>query len=579
LSDEAVPKFVNAIAPVTAVVSKAFPVDILQKAGDIFLEIGIRILNTATYLASKLSPILAVVVSKFLELSNNPVFKFIAEQVARLANMLGLNTAEVDKFRAKQEEAAAASAKVTAEEQAKLAKALALNAALTERAALLQSAQQISQASNAADKAELNASLQILQANKDSFGVTDQIYSVKKEMAALDYAAAQQQAAFSVQQAQNALEQARLNKEGVADAERNLSTAVAVANETLRGAAATKQAALAAADLERRTATAAVAAQAYASSAARITERLNEASNSLNNQNNVYQSMVSALNTANNAQIQMLQTQLNTTQTVEMRLSITRKIAALEKANARNTYLATIAQINADIERLRVASAIARVKELEALYTLRTALAQKVATQAHWDAYYAARSASDIAYDNYLTSIAVGKNMAYAAAVTYNAAVYAADMRVSTEQAAIAAGKYANNMGQAANNIATLNESSSGTSRISGTSVFFAKTNAVAKAAPIPGLQSIADAEVANQQASASLFSQENTSNSSFSAPTQTETAADTPNVNITTGPVVEFDGTKYVTLSDLESAVQNTVSGIVGRLRTPSARIALGIA
>lgn len=50
------------------------------------------------------------------------------------------------------------------------------------------------------------------------------------------------------------------------------------------------------------------------------------------------------------------------------------------------------------------------------------------------------------------------------------------------------------------------------------------------------------------------------------------------PVINITTGPVVEFDGKRYVSVADLERAMRITADGVIGRLRTPSARIALGM-
>lgn len=49
--------------------------------------------------------------------------------------------------------------------------------------------------------------------------------------------------------------------------------------------------------------------------------------------------------------------------------------------------------------------------------------------------------------------------------------------------------------------------------------------------------------------------------------------------INVTTGPVMEFDGQRYVTVTDMERAMRLTAEGVIGRLRTPSARIALGIA
>lgn len=48
------------------------------------------------------------------------------------------------------------------------------------------------------------------------------------------------------------------------------------------------------------------------------------------------------------------------------------------------------------------------------------------------------------------------------------------------------------------------------------------------------------------------------------------------PVINVTTGPVVEFDGKRYVSMDDLERAMRATAEGVIGRLRTPSARIAL---
>lgn len=50
------------------------------------------------------------------------------------------------------------------------------------------------------------------------------------------------------------------------------------------------------------------------------------------------------------------------------------------------------------------------------------------------------------------------------------------------------------------------------------------------------------------------------------------------PVINITTGPVVEFDGKRYVSVDDLERAMRVTAEGVIGRLRTPAARIALGM-
>jgi SLT domain-containing protein len=51
------------------------------------------------------------------------------------------------------------------------------------------------------------------------------------------------------------------------------------------------------------------------------------------------------------------------------------------------------------------------------------------------------------------------------------------------------------------------------------------------------------------------------------------------PTINITTGPVVQFGGEQYVTVSDMQAAMQATAKGVLSSLRNPSTRISLGLA
>jgi TP901 family phage tail tape measure protein len=51
------------------------------------------------------------------------------------------------------------------------------------------------------------------------------------------------------------------------------------------------------------------------------------------------------------------------------------------------------------------------------------------------------------------------------------------------------------------------------------------------------------------------------------------------PMINISTGPVMEQQGERYVTLGDLESAVKQTATQIYATLRTPAGRRAIGVA
>lgn len=51
-----------------------------------------------------------------------------------------------------------------------------------------------------------------------------------------------------------------------------------------------------------------------------------------------------------------------------------------------------------------------------------------------------------------------------------------------------------------------------------------------------------------------------------------------TPTINITTGPVMEINGERYVSMADMEKAMRQTAEAVLGRLRTPAARLAIGV-
>jgi hypothetical protein len=55
-------------------------------------------------------------------------------------------------------------------------------------------------------------------------------------------------------------------------------------------------------------------------------------------------------------------------------------------------------------------------------------------------------------------------------------------------------------------------------------------------------------------------------------------TSSGNPQINITTGPVLEFDGQRYVRVEDLERAMRATADGVLGRVRTPAGRRLLGV-
>lgn len=61
-------------------------------------------------------------------------------------------------------------------------------------------------------------------------------------------------------------------------------------------------------------------------------------------------------------------------------------------------------------------------------------------------------------------------------------------------------------------------------------------------------------------------------------APSRVASGGGVPAISITTGPVVEFDGRRYVTVEDLQSAARQTATQIYATLRTPAGRRAIGV-
>jgi hypothetical protein len=50
------------------------------------------------------------------------------------------------------------------------------------------------------------------------------------------------------------------------------------------------------------------------------------------------------------------------------------------------------------------------------------------------------------------------------------------------------------------------------------------------------------------------------------------------PQINVTTGPVLQQDGQQWVSMTDLERAMRKTADGVISTLRRPGTRIALGV-
>jgi hypothetical protein len=331
-------------------------------------------------------------------------------------------------------------------------------------------------------------------------------------------------------------------------AEKDLETTKAAAHVTTQRAQAERDGANALIDLERRQQNVA----AYAAEAARQTEAFsraaNESLNALNNNLNVVQAFSQAQQTINNLEIQNLQNKLSQATTEGQRRNIIKEILALEIENAKITLYATRAQIKAEIERQRIALAIAEVKFRELQAVVNLARAQKVLNQGHLDALAAQQSALVIAQQNYQTSIKVANEQWRAADAVYEAAVQAAKFKASMESTAAAAER-------------TATATTTAQAAISGS--YTVRT----KALPLVG-KNLLKAEKARQATlmstiSPARFGGSDTSQEDRQAAmaslreriSSTGNESVNPQVNITTGPVMQMDGTNYVTQRDLVSA------------------------
>lgn len=110
LGAKVLPKFLQAIKPASDAFQKLWS-QIPWNTIIGYLQGGIlNGLNMVIEAVRLLSPIIGFVVTKFAELAQNPIFKFIAEQVASLLNPLKFSNAEVTKFAEQQKQAQAATA-------------------------------------------------------------------------------------------------------------------------------------------------------------------------------------------------------------------------------------------------------------------------------------------------------------------------------------------------------------------------------------------------------------------------------------------------------------------------------------
>lgn len=490
---------------------------------------------------------------------------------------------------------------------------IALNAQLVKQDTLrvdaLQMQGEIEKARETATSQVLAAQIQELEQRKQIAGtltgelsLIDAIAAKKKQSAADAFAAAQRDAALQVQIAAAELastERAKLRGQvdelDVQKALKKYDTVVATTQENLRGAAAMQQGAASAAEIEKRLQTVATYTEQYASAAGRATNSLNEAAAAVQNQASYSQALYQAQTTLNNIQIQSLQTALSTTKDTEKRAEIIDRIKDLEIANAEITYQSTVSQIQTQVELLRIAYKQVEVRYLELQAYTAILRAQGVLKQGHLDALAAQASALRIAAGNLETAIKTGDENIRVAAAVRNAAIGAAELRAQTQGAAEAAGQYAGQM-ERASSASTSMRDNSFTKKVYGSTT---TTSTLPTGTPIPGSKVVpfarggivtkptlaivgeAGTEYIVPQSKAAGFAANYLSGArgSSAIPSGSDDGGGAmPTINIQTGPIMQQNGQNYVSMPDMERALETLATTLLTNNRTPGGRRFQGV-
>lgn len=340
----------------------------------------------------------------------------------------------------------------------------------------------------------------------------------------------------------------------------------------------------------------------------------------------------------NNAAKTTFQIKLSTAKTDAERLGLTRQIAEIDINTAKLQLDLAKAQAAATVQEAAYAIEKAKTGQMQALATLAEAQARGVVTTQYEKALEAQVELVQQTIQEYNVAKAVAAQKGRAADATYAAAVAQAQASVSAMQMQIQQNAIQAASQQAANNIrqmpSSLDSAAQSANRLAGSLerganatgrmamglfgmqpttlggsraadysargyTFDPKTGQYkytgrSYAPSLPRFASGAYVQgptvaqigeggeseyviPASKMASASSSYLAGARGTAVLSSTGTTTAA-APQINVTTGPVLQFNGERYVKLDDLERAMRATADGVISRLRTPAARIALGL-
>ena len=340
-------------------------------------------------------------------------------------------------------------------------------------------------------------------------------------------------------------------------------------------------------EISRRQALVNAYAQEYERINTRTLQVLQQQTAALDNQARLASAVSQAAQTINNIEIQALERDLQRVTSTRDRADIIKRIHDLEVDNARVVLLATRAQIRADLARADIAFRTVQLefRKLQAVVAL--ARAQGVLNQGHIDALNAQRSALIIAADTLNVSKQVAGVQLQAADAVYKAAVNAARLRSEMLSATGAAQSFAG-AASAGAMAAGAGAAALGQTRVLSKETDPTKPGYYAETILPDGRRQTSRTFVAYDPTSLFGTSQTPLVNKlnapppevtpdRYMIPQQPPTTG-AASVNITTGPVLQQDGQRYVTLGDLENAMQQVVGTVLNNGRTSGGRRYAGI-
>jgi tape measure domain-containing protein len=466
------PKVYEAIKPVINELQYAFK-DFDFEPFRVFLQgILIKGFQVLTSVVAGFAKVLAQVINAFRALIQNPVFKFIAEQVGRLVNHLGLATDKVGEFKSEQEGTKQAAAETV----------------------------------------------------KEYSGLPEKIDDGKE--AAKQLKKAQEEVTNQIQETVKAIDQ-----------------------------------------------------QAQAQATA-VDQALS-----------VTQARLQAEQAINQVLLDQAQGQLQAATSQQERVAIAKRIYDLTVAQAQLELQSTKATIAAELEKARLAVSAAQLKAKEVEAVVKLAIAQKTVTQAHFEALRAQQEAVGLAQRHLSAAEQVASAQLRAADATYQGKVQAANaayqanvLAKNTQSAAGAAGQFANEMQRGAQAAqAAASSVAAAANGVTAVGVKNGPLDAFGAAAQNAAFRQrwsdftkefnankgsvsskerlwwdtfnrfMREADAYNKNKGREAMASANEDWKKYSGGGTTEQT-----VNITTGPVVQMDGTNFVKQDDFTKGVQD---------------------